>query len=78
MPCGCVWVGKYINIPVGEQRLEESPLLQHSLKPGTEQRGATTLRMVDLQLDDDRLTEHPLKNYTQYKATDLKLIIINR
>lgn len=57
-------MGKYINIPVGEQRLEESPLLQHSFKPGTEQREATTQRtgeLIDLQLDD-RLKEHPFKN----------------
>lgn len=58
---GAVRVGKYINIPVREQRLEESLLLQHSLKPGTEQRGETTLRiveMIDLQLEEDHLTEH--------------------
>lgn len=66
--CVCVWVGKYINIPVGEQRLEESPLLQHSLKPGTEQGGASTVRMaavIHLQLDN----QHPLKRNTQYRAT---------
>lgn len=38
MPGACVRVGKNINIPVGAQRLEESPLLQHNLRPETEQR----------------------------------------
>lgn len=58
-------MGKYINIPVREQRSEESPLLQHSLKPETEQRGATTLRIVNVinfQLVNDCLKEHPFKN----------------